>query len=78
MFLAAMTVLRRYPLLHVVLDTPVGVFPRITPFVFVGNNSYFIHLLALGRRAKLDEGHLCVYFANRTGRFGLFRLMLRA
>jgi len=78
MFLAALTVLRRYPLVHVVLDTPVGVFPRITPFVFVGNNSYLIHLLALGARAKLDEGQLCVYFANRTGRFGLFRLMLRA
>jgi diacylglycerol kinase family enzyme len=78
MFLAALTVLRRYPLVNAVLDTPAGIFPRITPFVFVGNNRYAIHLLALGARDRLDEGQLCVYFANRTGRFGLLRLMLRA
>ena len=78
MFFAALSVLRRYPLVHVVLDTPAGVFPRITPLVFVGNNRYAIHLLALGARDRLDEGLLSIYFANRTGRFGLFRLMLRA
>lgn len=78
MFLAALSVLRRYPLVNVVLGTPAGVFPRITPFVFVGNNRYAIHLLALGARERLDGGQLCLYFANRTGRFGLFRLMLRA
>ena len=78
MFFAALAVFRRYPLIQVVLKSAGQVFPRITPFVFIGNNRYQVNLLALGARPRLDGGELSVYFANRTGRFGLLRLMLRA
>ena len=78
MALAGVAVFRRYPLVSVELATNGQTFPRTTPFVFIGNNRYEINLLALGGRRRLDGGELCVYFANRTGRFGLVRLMFRA
>jgi diacylglycerol kinase family enzyme len=52
-------------------------FLRTTPFVFVGNNQYRLDLFSLGQRERLDRGELCLYFANHTGRTGLFRLILR-
>lgn len=78
MAMAAISVFRRYPLVRVVLEANGRSFPRMTPFVFVGNNRYDMNLLAMGARFRLDGGELGVYFANRTGRFGLLRLMLRA
>jgi diacylglycerol kinase family enzyme len=78
MLMACASVFRRYPLVRVVLRAGEDRFPRTTPFVFVGNNRYDMSLLSLGGRPALDKGELCVYFANRTGRFGLVRLMFRA
>lgn len=76
--LAVLATFRRYPLVQVMLDTGRQEFFRETPFVFVGNNHYEMSLLSMGSRKRLDAGRLSVYFANRTGRFGLLALMVRA
>lgn len=78
MFVAAMSVFRRYPVLRVVLDVGERAMERTTPFIFVGNNWYQMRLFSLGARSCLDNGELSLYFANRTGRLGLLRLAVRA
>ena len=80
MLVAIVAVFRRYPLLRVVLDLGAqgGTVPRVTPFVFVGTNRYEMNGPGAGSRRRLDGGELCLYFTHRTGRFGLFRLALRA
>jgi diacylglycerol kinase family enzyme len=79
MLVAIVSVFRRYPVLRVVLDLGErGALQRVTPFLFVGNNRYATDGMATGSRGRLDRGELCLYFTHRTGRFGLFRLALRA
>lgn len=77
---ALYTSLRRYPEVDVSLELPGAPEPlhRRTPFVFVGNNRYALHLFALGGRTRLDAGELCVYLAHRPGRFGTLKLLLLA
>ncbi len=75
---AAVSVFRRYPFLHVRLDAGGKKFDRKTPFVFIGNNEYLMERFDIGGRARLDQGVLSVYVTNRTGRWGLVRLALRA
>ncbi len=75
---AALTVLRRYPLVDVRLLAEGKELRRRTPFVFVGNNQYVMKGFNIGRRERLDEGQLCVYISPRTGRVGLALLALRA
>jgi diacylglycerol kinase family enzyme len=78
LLVAAASVFRRYPMLQVIVDTGDRAIPRRTPFVFVGNNRYEMRAFATGARDRLDGGELCVYFAHRTGRFGMLRLVLRS
>ena len=78
MLLAAISVFRRFPSVRVRIGVGDQTLLRTTPFVFVGNNPYEITFTTLGKRKRLDSGHLCVYFTQRTGRFALFRLALRA
>jgi diacylglycerol kinase family enzyme len=47
---------------------------RRTSFVFIGNNEYIVEGPGLGRRKRLDGGHLAVYIAPRLTRSGLLRL----
>jgi diacylglycerol kinase family enzyme len=75
---AAVSALRRYPFLHVRLVAGGKKFDLRTPFVFVGNNEYIMERLNIGGRARLDQGLLSLYVTNRTGRWGLVRLALRA
>jgi diacylglycerol kinase family enzyme len=79
---ALYTSVRRYPELDVSLRLGTGesaaVVHRCTPFVFVGNNRYALHLFALGGRTRLDAGELSVYVAHRPGRFGTVKLILLA
>jgi YegS/Rv2252/BmrU family lipid kinase len=75
---AAFSVLRRYPFLDVRLNADGKEFHRRTPFVFIGNNEYAMEALNIGMRDHLDRGRLSVYITHRTGRWGLFRLALRA
>jgi YegS/Rv2252/BmrU family lipid kinase len=75
---AAVAALRRYPFLDVRLSADGKEFRRRTPFVFIGNNEYLMERFNIGVRECLDKGRLSVYITNRTGRWGLVRLALRA
>jgi diacylglycerol kinase family enzyme len=75
---AALAVLRRYPFLDVRVGIDGQELDRHTPFVFIGNNKYEMESLNVGSRACLDKGELSLYMTNRTGRWGLLRLALRA
>jgi diacylglycerol kinase family enzyme len=74
MLVAAVSVLRRFPLVRVRIGAEDQSLPRTCPFVFVGNNRYEMRLLRLGERPRLDEGRLSVYLTRRTGRFALLKL----
>jgi YegS/Rv2252/BmrU family lipid kinase len=75
---AAVTALRRYPFLDVRLNADGKEFRRRTPFVFIGNNEYLMETFNIGGRECLDKGQLSLYITNRTGRWGLVRLAVRA
>lgn len=75
---AAVSAFRRYPFLDVRLDAGGQQLARRTPFVFIGNNEYTMERLDIGMRECLDQGQLSLYMTNRTGRWGLVRLALRA
>jgi diacylglycerol kinase family enzyme len=78
MFLAIVKIFRRFPLVRLRMTANGRSFEQTTPFVFVGNNQYQIDRLNLGTRTSLENGDLCVYFANRTGRWGIVALAFRA
>lgn len=78
MLMAAVAVFRRFPIVQVRITTGEQTLHRTSPFVMIGNNRYNMNLLSLGERTRLDQGELSLYFANRTGRFGMLRLALRA
>jgi diacylglycerol kinase family enzyme len=71
-------VLRRFPLVSVLVKTEAGSIVTRTPFVFVGNNTYEFRPLAIGRRSALDGGHLCLYTFRCTSRWKLLWLAVRA
>jgi YegS/Rv2252/BmrU family lipid kinase len=75
---AAIAVLRRYPFLNIRLSVDEKELKSRTPFVFIGNNEYEMETFHIGSRACLDKGELSLYMTNRTGRWGLIRLALRA
>jgi len=75
---AALAVLRRYPFLSIRLSVDEKELKRRTPFVFIGNNEYEMATFHIGSRACIDKGELSLYLTNRTGRWGLIRLALRA
>lgn len=76
-FWAALKMLKRSPFFAVRLETEKGTRIVKTPFVFVGNNEYEMDFFNIGRRARMDDGKLSVYFLHRSGRKGLFLLVLR-
>lgn len=76
-FWAALKILKRKPFFAVKLETENGERIVKTPFVFIGNNQYEMDFLNIGRRAKLDDGKLSVYFLHKSGRRGLLMLFLR-
>jgi YegS/Rv2252/BmrU family lipid kinase len=75
---AAIAVLRRYPFLNIRLSVDEKELTSRTAFVFIGNNEYEMETFHIGSRACLDKGELSLYMTNRTGRWGLIRLALRA
>ncbi|HEV8292986.1 MAG TPA: diacylglycerol kinase family protein [Tepidisphaeraceae bacterium] len=77
-FIAVLNALRRFPVLTVRIGIGERSVLRQTPFVFVGNNRYIMSLMSVRGRQCLDEGILSLYVTNRTGRFGMLRLALRA
>jgi diacylglycerol kinase family enzyme len=77
-FWATLAALRRYPFLDARLMLDERDQRCRTPFIFVGNNPYRLDGLRIGVRSTLDRGVLSVCVAQRTGRWGLVRLALRA
>ena len=75
---ATISALRRYPFLNARLKIEGVEHLRKTPFVFIGNNAYSMSGFTLGQRETLTAGVLSLYVAQRTSRFGLLRLALRA
>ena len=75
---AALAALRRYPFLSMRLTVKDETLARRTPFVFIGNNAYTMEGLSIGERARLDEGVLSLYVAQRPTRLGLLRFAFDA
>lgn len=48
------------------------------PLVFIGNNTYDLDGLHLGKRKRLDAGHLSIHIIDRTDRRGLVLVAARA
>ena len=78
MFSACVDVVRRFPLLDVILRVDDRAVALTTPFVFVGNNRYEMSLFSLGTRTSLQGGELSIYLTRDAGRMGLLRLFFRA
>ncbi len=78
MVLAAIRVLRRFPLLRACVSFEGRSVVSSTPLIFVGNNEYTINVLQLGERAHLDRGQLSLYMMRCKGRLYMFWLMVRA
>ena len=51
---------------------------RRSPFIVVGNGSYVLSGLSLGRRDQIADGRLSLYVAPSTGRIGALSLPFRA
>jgi YegS/Rv2252/BmrU family lipid kinase len=75
---ATVQAFRRYPFLNVRLRVNDEFLDRTTPFVFVGNNEYAMESFNIGSRERLDRGVLSIYITDRTGRWRLISLALRA
>ncbi len=77
-FWAAVTALRRYPFLDLTITVDEQEFRRRTPFIFIGNNNYWMEGFNIGERKRLDAAQLSLYVVQRTGRLGLLVLALHA
>jgi diacylglycerol kinase family enzyme len=75
---ASLHAARRYPVLSLKIDLDGQAYLRRSAFVFIGNNEYRMEGFEIGERPALDGGRLSLYVTQRTGRFGLLRLALRA
>lgn len=75
---ASLHAAKRYPVLDLHLEVDGKPLRRRSAFVFIGNNEYKMEGFEIGERDRLDAGVLSLYVTQRTGRFGLFRLALRA
>ena len=75
---ASASVLKRYSLLHVRLQTEGRDEAEVlTPFVFVGNNRYESQGFNIGQRSALDEGQLWICRAPPASRSRLLVLAIK-
>jgi diacylglycerol kinase family enzyme len=75
---ACVRALQRYPVLSLHIDADGEALARRSAFAFIGNNAYAMEGFNIGARENLRGGRLCLYVTQRTSRFGLVRLALRA
>ncbi|HEX2115140.1 MAG TPA: diacylglycerol kinase family protein [Alphaproteobacteria bacterium] len=78
MVLAFGWMMRRFPMHRLTIRTGEGERRRKTPCAFIGNNRYAVEGAALGTRAALDRGELCVYVARSASRLHLLWVLLKA
>ena len=69
---ASITSLRHFRRHRLWISAPGLEAPIKTPLLFVGNNRYEVSLFGLGKRARLDEGELCLYAIRAKSRLHLF------
>ncbi len=75
---ACVHAVRRYPVLTLEIELDGHAYERRSSFVFIGNNEYRMEGFTIGERASISGARLSLYVTQRTGRFGLLRLALRA
>lgn len=75
---AALNVLRRFPFLDVHVKIEGKSASYRAPVVFIGNNRYELHGMAIGERHCLDAGRLSVNIVSATSRMELLALAARA
>lgn len=78
LFTATVNALRRFPVLTLQIDVDGKAHERRSAFFFIGNNEYRMEGFSIGERESISQGRLSLYLTRHTGRFGLFRLALRA
>lgn len=75
MVVASLKFFRQFPLLQVRIEAGEGVWHRLTPFVFVGNNEYALNLFEVQRRPQLTGGKLCLCVTTCQGMGCLLKLL---
>ncbi|MBG9390323.1 diacylglycerol kinase family protein [Caenimonas aquaedulcis] len=76
---ASLHAAQRYPVLSFDMEVDGKPISRRSAFAFIGNNEYTMEGFEIGGRSQgLADGKLSLYITQRTGRFGLLRLALRA
>jgi diacylglycerol kinase family enzyme len=78
MLVASLRALRHFSRRRLTIVAEGGRAPIETPLLFVGNNRYETRLLALGRRARIDQGELCLYAPLARSRLHFLALALRS
>jgi diacylglycerol kinase family enzyme len=78
LFSASLRALRRFSVLTLQIEVDGQAYQRRSAFFFVGNNEYRMEGFNIGERESIAKGRLSLYLTRHTGRFGLFRLALRA
>jgi diacylglycerol kinase family enzyme len=77
MIVAALRAIRYFPLRRLSIAAEGATEPARSPCVFIGNNEYRLTGPALGSRARLDEGTLCLYVARQQSAPALLWLACR-
>jgi diacylglycerol kinase family enzyme len=75
---AAVRVLRRFPVRRLRIQADGYRAELRTPFLFMGNNRYEIGPSGVGERSVLDRGELCLYVARAASRRKLVGIALRS
>ncbi len=75
---ASVQAAKRYPVLSLQLEVDGRSLNRRSAFIFIGNNEYNMEGFEIGERSSITGGALSLYVTQRTGRFGLLLLALRA
>lgn len=76
MALAAIRMLRRFPVRRLTVSADGWKESCHAPCIFVGNNVYQFGPTALGTRERLDAGELCLFIAKPRSRASLVRLAI--
>lgn len=77
MALGMIQALRRFPIVHVTLETEGSLRHLATPFLAVSNNPYDAGYGPVLRRSRLNLGTLGVYVGHHRSPWGLLRLVAR-
>lgn len=75
---ASLKVFKRHPMVKVRLQVDGKPLFRKTPLLFIGNNTYELDLMRIGKRAHLTDGVLSLYIAHTSSRWGMLKLAIRA